>query len=70
MSESIPYNKIRAVEKGRGIANPSMLSLKTALDHLNVKYNALDMTTVSLKDMDTFLKELNERCGNSTVSSN
>lgn len=62
MKREIPYEKIRKVEKERRIISTSTLSIKNALDHVNVKYNSFDVTTLSLKDSDEFLKELNERC--------
>ena len=40
----------------------SILSIKNALVHTNIKYNTFDETTLSLKEMDEFLRELNEKC--------
>ena len=62
MSRSIPYNKIRKIEKERRIISPAIMSIKNALDHVNIKYNTFDLTTVSLKECDSFLEELNKRC--------
>ena len=62
MSKEIPYDKIRGVEKERSIISTSTLSIKNALDHVNIKYNTFDLTTVSLKEFDSFLEELNKRC--------
>ena len=63
MSKEIPYDKIRGVEKERSIISTSTLSIKNALDHVNIKYNRFDVTTVSLDDNDGFINELNKRCG-------
>ena len=63
MSKEIPYDKIRGVEKERSIISTSTLSIKNALDHVNIKYNRFDVTTVSLDDNDDFINELNKRCG-------
>ena len=63
MSKEIPYDKIRGVEKERSIISTSTLSIKNALDHVNIKYNKFDVTTVSLDDNDDFIIELNKRCG-------
>ena len=62
VSRTIPYEKIRRIERERKIISPAILSIKNALDHINIRYNAFDITTVSLKDSDAFLCELNERC--------
>ena len=61
MKKEIPYSKIRGVAKGRGFYSESMLSLKTALEHVNIKYNSFDMTTVSVVDIDSFIDDVNER---------
>ena len=63
MSREIPYDKIRGVEKERSIISTSTLSIKNALDHVNIKYNKFDVTTVSIDDNDDFIIELNKRCG-------
>ena len=49
MKREIPYEKIRAIESERRWYTYSMLSLKCALDHLNVRYNSFDVITVSVK---------------------
>ena len=61
LSKEIPYGRIRNVSKGRGFYSESMLSLKNALDHVNIKYNTFDMTTVSVRDNDSFINDLSER---------
>ena len=62
MSKEIPYDKIRGVEKERSIISTSTLSIKNALDHVNIKYNKFDVTTLSIDDNDDFINELNKRC--------
>lgn len=64
MSKEIPYDKIRGIEKERSVISTSILSIKNALDHVNIKYNKFDVTTISLDDNDGFIRELNERCDN------
>jgi hypothetical protein len=39
-----------------------MVSLKNAIEHVNIKYNSFDVTTVSVVDNDGFIEELKERC--------
>jgi hypothetical protein len=59
----IPYGKIRSVSKERKFYTESMLSLKNALDHVNIKYGSFDVTSVSVLDEDTMISELHARCG-------
>ena len=61
IKRTIPYKSIRKIEKGRGIIGEAMLSMKNALDHVTVRYNRFDMTVLSLKSEDIFVKELWER---------
>lgn len=61
IKRSIPYSKIRKIEKKRSFYSESMLSLKCARDHVNVKYNRFDVISLSLKDEDLFLEELNKK---------
>jgi len=61
MKKEIPYDKIRKVEKDRRWYSESMMSLKNALDHVNIRYNIYDVVTVSVVDMDSFIEELNKR---------
>jgi hypothetical protein len=62
VSREIPYEKIRKIETERKIISPSILSIKNALDHINIKYNTFDLTTVSLKKSDEFIMALNGKC--------
>lgn len=64
MTKEIPYSKIRSVEKDRTAISPSLVSLKNALEHVNIKYNTFDITTVSVKDNDGFIEELEKRRAN------
>ena len=61
-SRKIPYDTIRGVKKDRKFYSESMVSLKNAIEHVNIKYNSFDVTTVSVVDNDGFIEELEERC--------
>jgi hypothetical protein len=61
-SRKIPYDTIRGVKKDRKFYSESMVSLKNAIEHVNIKYNSFDVTTVSVVDNDGFIEELKERC--------
>ena len=61
VKRSIPYSDIRAIEKKRRFYSESMLSLKCAIDHVDVKYNKFDMISLSLKDEERFVEELNKK---------
>ena len=63
MTKRIPYGKIRKTEKERTGISPSVLSIKNAMEHVNIRYNTFDVTTVSVKDNDAFIEELNKRMG-------
>ena len=59
LKKEIPYEKIRKVERDKRFYSESMTSLKLSLDHVNVKYNSFDVTTVSVRDNESFMKDLN-----------
>ncbi len=61
--KKIPYSKIRSTEKKRSFYSDSLLSLKNSFEHVNVKYNAFDVTAVSVRDNDIFIEELAKRRG-------
>ncbi len=63
LKKEIPYSTIRGIEKQRKFYSESMLSLKGAVEHVNIKYNSFDVTTVSVKENDAFLTELQSRIG-------
>ena len=61
LKKEIPYSKIRGLKKDHSFLSNSMLSLKNALDHVEIKYNAYDTTTVSVDGNDEFIEELQKR---------
>ena len=63
LKREIPYSKIRGIDRHRKFYADSMISLKNALDHINVKYNSFDMVSLSVKDEDDFITELCRRAG-------
>lgn len=58
LKKEIPYSKVRGVEKDRKFYSESMMSLKNSFEHVNIKYNTFDITSVSVKDNDAFVSEL------------
>ena len=58
MKKAIPYTAIRRAEKVIKITADSLISLKTAFEHINIKYNRYDVVSVSIKDGDEFIAEL------------
>lgn len=60
----IPYQAIRGVTKERKIYADGMISLKYSLDHVNIKYNSFDVTSVSVIDNDEFIKDIEDRISN------
>ena len=58
MKKEIPYVSIRGVSAERKFYADSMLSLKNSLDHLNVKYNTFDLTSISVVGNDELKRTL------------
>ena len=61
LKKEIPYTSIRDITRERKFYSDSMLSLKYSLDHVNIKYNKFDVTSVSVKSNDEFIAELEKR---------
>ena len=61
MKKEIPYAKIRGAEIKRSFIAESMMSLKMAFDHVNIKYNTFDLTIVSVKENEDFVTDLKSR---------
>lgn len=61
LKREIPYSKIRGAVKGKNFYSNSMLSLKNSFEHVDIKYNAYDVTTVSVVDNDGFIKDIEAR---------
>lgn len=61
LKREIPYQKIRELQKERKFYSDSMLALKNAMEHINIKYNTFDVMSVSVEDSDIFLKALEKR---------
>lgn len=60
----IPYEKIRGIEEKRAFYTNSMLSLKCAFSHIDIKYNLYDVTSVGVRDRDSFASSLLQRLSN------
>ena len=61
LKREIPYSAIREIKKDRKFYSESMLSLKLAMEHVNIKYNKFDVIAVSVVTNDAFIEELNTR---------
>ena len=61
VEREIPYSKIRGVSKERKFYADSMVSLKNALEHVNIKYNKFDLLSVSVVGNDELMKEIEAR---------
>jgi hypothetical protein len=61
LKREIPYQAIRGITKERKFYSDSMLALKTALEHVNIKYNTFDVISVSVVESDAFVQALEER---------
>jgi len=63
MTREIPYERIRGVSKDRKLYSESTVSLKSALEHVNIKYNTFDVVSVSVRDNDALIEEISKRTG-------
>ena len=61
MKREIPYDKVRSVSKKRSFMAETMLSLKNSFDHVEIRYNAFDVTSVSVVGNDDLVDEINSR---------
>ena len=61
IKRDIPYSKIREISKERKFHSETMLSLKNAMEHVNIKYNKFDVVCVSVEDNDEFIENLRLR---------
>lgn len=61
LKKEIPYGKIRGVSKKRRYYADSTVSLKCAAEHVNINYNRFDVTTVSVKDNDDLMEQIERR---------
>ena len=63
LKKEIPYGKIRGITKERRFYSDSTVSIKTSLDHVNIKYNTFDVVSVSVADADSFISKLEAYSG-------
>ena len=61
LKREIEYTKIRGFATARKFYSDSMLSLKNAFLHVNIKYNTFDVISVSVEDNDGFVEDVKAR---------
>ena len=61
MKRSIPYSKIRGTALERKFYADSMLSIKNAFEHVNIKYNSFDIVSLSVDDNADLIREIEAR---------
>ena len=61
MKLDIPYEKIRGFSRQRKIYSDSTVSIKNALEHVNIKYNKFDIVSVSVVTNDELIGEIEKR---------
>lgn len=64
LKKEIPYENIRGIVRERKAYSNSMMSLKNSFDHINIKYNSFDVTSVSVVGNDDLIEELEKRKNN------
>lgn len=61
LSKEIPYSSVRTVKKARRWYSYSMMSLKNAIEHVEIRFNRFDTTDVSVVNNDLIIEEINNR---------
>ena len=61
LKRTVPYNKIRGAQIERKWYSESMMALKNSLEHVNIKYEGYNVTSVSVVENAEFVEALNER---------
>ena len=61
ITREIDYLRIRDMKKERKFYSETMLSLKNSMEHVTVKYNKFDVTTVSVTDNDDLMMNIRAR---------
>ena len=61
LSKEIPYSSVRTVKKARRWYSYSMMSLKNAIEHVEIWFNRFDTTDVSVVNNDLLIEEINNR---------
>lgn len=61
LKKEIPYEKIRGVQKQKRCYSESIISLKNALEHVDIKYDGFQVVTVSVVDNDGLMEAIKKR---------
>jgi len=61
LKKTISYESIRGVKIESRFYSDSMMSLKLSYEHINIKYNKFDVTTVSVRDNYRLVELIGER---------
>ncbi len=61
LKREVSYARIRGIERKHTVIADSILSLKNAMDHVNIKFNSFDLFSMSLKDEEDFISEIKKR---------
>ncbi len=63
LKKEILYDKIRGVKKERRCYSESIISLKSAMEHVDIKYDGFQVVTVSVVDNDSLIEQIKSRIG-------
>ena len=61
LHREIPYEKIRKTEKARHWYSESIVALKNAIEHVDIRYNSFDVVSVSVVENDALIEALAAR---------
>ena len=61
LKREIPYDEIHGLKKERRTYSESIVSLKNAMEHIDIKYGSYQVVTVSVVDNDELMEEIKSR---------
>ena len=61
LKREIPYDRIHGLKKERRTYSESIVSLKNAMEHIDIKYGSYQVVTVSVVDNDELMEEIKSR---------
>ena len=67
LKREIPYARIRKIQKVRHWYSESIIALKNAMEHVDIRYNLCDVVSVSVVENDAFIEALKNRAADTIL---
>lgn len=61
LKREVAYASIKRMQKVRHWYSESMIALKNAMEHVDIRYNACDVVSVSVTDNDALIEAIEQR---------